>query len=79
VDYSGPGHVSSFVDTPDFGRATAEPVRVYSAAIANDEGGPWWQIGSFVYVEGTFRYLGYLETNSDWQTFFREYGKPFNN
>jgi hypothetical protein len=77
LDHSEQGHISPFVSMPELFRAAEQPVKIYSAAIANREEGPWWEIGSFVYVDGNFRFLGHLEISPSWPSFWRNYGKPF--
>ena len=77
LDYSERGHISQFVSMPELFRSAEQPLKIYSVAIANREEGPWWKIGSFVYLDGNFRFLGYLEMRPNWPSFWQEYGKPF--
>jgi hypothetical protein len=54
----------------------AWPLRIYSASIAQKEEGPWMKVGSFVYVNGSFRLMGALDSDLNWND-FKSYDKPF--
>lgn len=77
TEYGEPGHLSPFVTNSELIPAAERPLRIYSASIATSEEGPWLKVGSFVYVQGNFRYLGALGIATDWQSFFAWYDKPF--
>lgn len=70
------GNVSPFVAGSSLISAAARPLKIYSASISQEEG-PSLKIGSFVYVAGNFRFLGYLDMHPDWESFYREFGRPF--
>jgi hypothetical protein len=71
------GHITIWVNDSDLIPLAVQPFRIYSASIATNESGPWLKVGSFVYVEGNFRYLGSLAVSPDWHSFFYGYDKPF--
>lgn len=52
-------------------------LRIYGVAIATNETGPWLRVGSFVYVDGRFRYLGALSLDSNWFSELSSYDQPF--
>jgi len=68
---------SPFVTDSELIPLAEQPFRIYSASIATNETGPWLKVGSFVYVDGNYRYLGALAINPDWHSFYYAYDKPF--
>ena len=70
TEHSEQGHLSPFVGDSDLIALAEEPLRIYSASIATNETGPWLKVGSFVYVDGNFRYLGALSTTTNWHAFY---------
>ena len=49
----------------------------FVASFATKEEGPWLEVGSFVYVDASFRYLGKPTLAPDWRSFYAGYDKPF--
>jgi hypothetical protein len=70
-------HLSPFVTDSELIPMAERSLKIYGASIATKEEGPWLQVGSFVYLDGNFRYLGALGTDVDWHSFFAFYEKPF--
>jgi outer membrane receptor protein involved in Fe transport len=77
IDYSEPGHLSNLVADSELIPSVKGRLKIYSASIATNEEGPWLEVGSFVYVDGNFRYLGTLTITPDWRQFYAYYDKPF--
>ena len=77
TEHSEQGHLSPFVTDSGLIALANQPLRIYSASIATKEEGPWLKVGSFVYIDGNFRYLGTPSLTTDWHAFFAEYDKPF--
>ena len=53
------------------------PIQVYFVSLSPKDADWSRVVGHFVYVEGGFRYLGYLEISPDWKLFFASYGSPY--
>lgn len=77
TEQSERGHLSPFVTNSELIPLAEQPPRIYSASIATNETGPWLKVGSFVYVDGNFRYLGALAIEQNWHSFYVGYDKPF--
>lgn len=45
--------------------------------VSPKEDGPWLKVGSFVYEDDSFRYLGKPTLAPDWRSFYAGYDKPF--
>ncbi|MGA8072565.1 MAG: hypothetical protein WB995_03765 [Candidatus Acidiferrales bacterium] len=76
VEHSASGQLSPFVtDSPLIPLAT-QPLRLYSAGVSYVDDGLSMKVGTFVYVDGNFRYLGWLEANPSSET-LRSYDEPF--
>jgi hypothetical protein len=71
------GHISPFVTSSSLILLAELPLRIYSASIATQEYGPWMKVGSFTYVEGNFRFMGWLEIEPNWGVFYSGYDRPF--
>jgi len=67
---------SFFVTDSSLIPLAAWPLRIYSASIARKEEGPWMKVGSFVYVNDSFRLIGALDSELNWNA-FKSYDKPF--
>ena len=57
TDYGERGHVTPVVSDSELIPFANQPLKIYLGSIATDEEGPWLMVGSFVYVNGNFRYL----------------------
>jgi len=79
VEHCEQGHPSPFVTNSSLVSFAGQRLRIYSASIATEEGGPWLKVGSFVYVDGNFRFMGYLQMEPNWTDFYSSYNKPFEN
>jgi hypothetical protein len=77
IDYSELRHLSHFVADSELIPSAKGRLKIYSASIATNEEGPWLKVGSFVYADGNFRYLGTLTITPDWHQFYAYYDKPF--
>lgn len=77
TEHSERGHLSPIVTDSELVPLAEQPLRIYGAAIATNESGPWLKVGSFIYVDGNFRFLGALGINPDWHSFYYTYDKPF--
>lgn len=77
TEYSEEGHISPFVTGSELVPFANQRLKIYSATIATNEEGPWLKVGSFVYVEGSFRYLGTPALTPDWHAFYSSYDRPF--
>jgi hypothetical protein len=77
TEYSEPGHLSPFVSDSELIPFANQRLKIYSASIATNDDGPWLKVGSFVYVDGTFRYLGTPSLAPDWGRFYASYDRPF--
>jgi hypothetical protein len=77
IDNSEPGHLSNFVADSELIPAAKVRLKIYRASIATTEEGPWLKVGSFVYADGNFRYLGTLTITPDWRQFYFYYDRPF--
>jgi hypothetical protein len=77
TEYSEQNRLSPFVSSSELIPSAEQPLRIYSAAIATKEEGPWLKVNSFVYVDGSFRLLGALTLAPDWHSFYTSYDKPF--
>ena len=71
------GHMSPLVTDSGLIFLAKQPLRIYSASIATNETGPWVKVGTFVYVEGNFRYLCTPSLETDWSSYYAYYDKPF--
>lgn len=75
--YSEPGRLSPFVTDSELIPFANQRLKIYSASIATNEEGPWLKVGSFVYVDGNFRYLGAPSLEPNWHNFYASYDRPF--
>lgn len=73
TEHCEPGHLSRFVADSELIPLAEQSLKIYSAVIATNETGPWLKVGSFVYVDGDFRYLGSLAIAPNWHSFFCGY------
>ena len=69
TEYCEQGHLSSFVTNSPLISVAERPLKIYSGSIATQYEGPWFKLGSFVYIDGTFRFMGNLETEPEWESF----------
>ena len=77
TEHCEPGHLSPFVADSELIPLAEQSLKIYSAAIATNQTGPWLKVGSFVYIDGDFRYLGSLAIAPNWPSFYNGYDKAF--
>ncbi len=53
------------------------PMQVYFVSLSPEEADWVRVVGHFVYIDGGFRYLGYLEVSPHWSSFLTIFGRRF--
>jgi len=77
TDRSEQGHRSPLVTNSMLIPLAEQPLKIYSAFIATQEEGPWLKLGSFVYVDGSFRFMGFLEIEPKLGDYHAWFDRPF--
>lgn len=76
IEHSESGQLSPFVDDSPLIPLATQPLRLYSAGVSYVDDGLSVKVGTFVYIDGNFRYLAWLKANPSSET-LRSYDELF--
>jgi hypothetical protein len=77
IEHSEPKQLSPFVDDSPLIPLATQPLRLYSAGVSYVDDGLSMKVGTFVYINSNFRYLGWLKANPSSET-LRSYDEHLN-